>query len=42
MFNKELDKNNTKALSITELIIKALENGIDDFDVVSGMKLGNS
>lgn len=39
MFNKELDKNNTKALSITELIIKALENGIDDFDVVSNLEI---
>lgn len=43
MFNQELiskiDNNNIKAFSITELIIKALENGIDDFDVVSNLEV---
>lgn len=43
MFSQELiskiDNNNIKAFSITELIIKALENGIDDFDVVSNLEV---
>ena len=43
MFTKEMiseiDNNNIKAFSITELIIKALENGIDDFDVVSNLEI---
>ena len=43
MFSQELiskiDNNNIKAFSITELIIKALENGIDDFDIVSNLEV---
>ena len=40
MFEKEkVDRNNIKAFSITELIIKALENGIDDFDVISNLEV---
>ena len=42
MFENEIiekvDANNTKALSIMELVIKALENGIDDFDLVSSLE----
>ena len=43
MFTKEtiekIDCNNIKAFSITELVIKALENGIDDFDVISNLEV---
>ena len=43
MFTNEqierIDNNNTKAFSIIQLIIKALENGIDDFDVVSNLEV---
>lgn len=43
MFTNEtiakIDCNNTKALELTHLIIKALENGIDDFDVVSTLEV---
>lgn len=36
---EKIDDNNTKAFSIIELIIKALENGIDNFDVVSNLEV---
>lgn len=34
-----IDNNNTKAFSITDLVIKAMENGIEDFDVVSTLEV---
>ena len=38
MFTK-IDSNNTKALELTNLIITALENGIDKFDVVTNLEI---
>ena len=35
----KLDRNNSKALELTHLIITALENGIDNFDVVSNLEI---
>ena len=34
-----IDDNNTKALSIIHLLISALENGIDDVDVISNLEV---
>ena len=34
-----IDKNNFKALAIVSLAIMALENGCDDFDVVSALEV---
>ena len=43
MFTKEIfekiDRNNLKALELTNLIITALENGIDNFDVVTNLEI---
>lgn len=36
---EKIDNNNVKAFSITELVIKALENGIDDFDVITNLEI---
>ena len=35
----KLDRNNSKALELTHLMITALENGIDNFDVVSNLEI---
>ena len=40
MFTKEIDGNNTKALELTNLIITALENGVDDgIDIVTNLEI---
>ena len=43
MFTKEIiekiDCNNLKALELTNLIITALENGVDNFDVVTNLEI---
>ena len=36
---EKIDDNNTKALSITHLLISAMENGIDDVDVISTLEV---
>lgn len=38
MFAK-VDNNNTKALELTNLIITALENGVDQFDVITNLEI---
>ena len=35
----KIDCNNTKALELAHLMITALENGIDEFDVVSNLEI---
>ena len=35
----KIDGNNTKALSIAHLLTTALENGIDDVDVISTVEV---
>ena len=35
----KIDGNNTKAFNIVHLLISALENGIDDVDVISNMEV---
>lgn len=40
MLIKEIDSNNTKALELTNLIITALENGVEDgVDVVTNLEI---
>lgn len=34
-----IDDNNTKAFNIIHLLISALENGIDDIDVISNLEV---
>lgn len=36
---EKIDGNNTKSLSIIHLLISALENGIDDVDVISNLEV---
>ena len=36
---KELDCNNMKCLQLVHLIITALENGVDNFDVVTNLEI---
>ena len=36
---KTIDDNNTKALGITELLIVALENSLEGFDVISNLEV---
>ena len=38
-FMETIDDNNTKAYNITDLIIRALENGIDNIDVISNLEV---
>lgn len=35
----KIDCNNTKALELTHLIITALENGLDEFDIISNLEI---
>ena len=34
-----IDDNNTKALNITQLLIVAMENSLEDFDVISNLEV---
>lgn len=36
---EKVDDNNTKALSITQLLITALENSLDNVDVISNLEV---
>ena len=36
---EELDGNNTKCLQLVHLIISALENGVENFDVVTNLEI---
>ena len=38
-FIVKLDENNTKALSVASLALKALENGLDDVDVIACLEV---
>ena len=34
-----IDDNNTKALNVTQLLISALENGLEGFDVILNLEV---
>lgn len=34
-----IDDNNTKALNVTQLLIVAMENSLEDFDVISNLEV---